>query len=706
MGLDPTAPIFVPSLPACGEDWVADGDADALELDFDLVDLETPAATPLLAPTPLVSLDDLNSVAPEGLVLQAEEAALCLATLANAAGLVRPWTNPAARPNTLSRYAVYDMNDYPASVSPLRLEMWAFLLREYPDRGFVADLLGIIRYGAKLGYSGDLEARPADDVPNLPMDEQALDHVRATVKARLDAGQCRLAHPGESVVCSPIGTVPKGTDKLRTINHLSWPSRQHDSVNAGISVEDVTFKYANLDNLFMEVGEFHGEMYALWKGDLQDAFWHVPVASKDARLLGFHLDGETYVDCTLNFGGRSSPYLFNLFAEGLHWILESFGLVTTHYLDDFFGICLTNKGPLVLRFFQQVCLSLGLSVSPKKTIAGQVVEILGIEVNILVPSAWITTTRIQSLDKQLASVIRSQNCTVELARSLAGSLLFVSRVCPSGRAFLRWIYDWVRDNTNKSPSAVIRAPFFLMEDFRFWRRVFKTWDGIHLLSRPVGSIEIWSDAATTKGYGAHLGPKAACLDAFASRYKDADKPLTVKDKCTENIMYLEAYALEMALARWGGRYKSHHVKCMVDNQVLAAGIRTGRCRHVRTQGSIRRIFAMAIEWSLVLEAIWIPSGDNDLADALSRFDSDYLAICYPDVLAFNPLPADTTPIAPVDVPAKQYRQNTADFSDGTIRYDNLLSDVLFTTALDTFDLDSQRPPATAPSALEEVSRGH
>ena len=63
--------------------------------------------------------------------------------------------------------------------------------------------------------------------------------------------------------------------------------------------------------------------------------------------MGIHFDNVYYKECALAFGGCSLPFLFNLFAEFLHW-LSSFTLqsastmlgnhsVVSHYLDDFFG---------------------------------------------------------------------------------------------------------------------------------------------------------------------------------------------------------------------------------------------------------------------------------------------------------------------------------------------------------------------------------
>jgi len=51
---------------------------------------------------------------------------------------------------------------------------------------------------------------------------------------------------------------------------------------------------------------------------LKDAFRNIPVSPFDYWLLLFEWLGKFYVDVALPFGLSTAPFLFNLFAEGLH----------------------------------------------------------------------------------------------------------------------------------------------------------------------------------------------------------------------------------------------------------------------------------------------------------------------------------------------------------------------------------------------------
>ncbi|CDW97774.1 hypothetical protein [Sporisorium scitamineum] len=109
------------------------------------------------------------------------------------------------------------------------------------------------------------------------------------------------------------------------------------------------------------------------------------MATSDARLLGLTFNSCFYMEMGLTFSGHSTPWLFNLFAKALHWIVQS----TTnhpvkHYLDNFFGatpaLTPTNHHPL--HALALTCQALGLQLAPSKTLWGQTqLKILSIEVN-------------------------------------------------------------------------------------------------------------------------------------------------------------------------------------------------------------------------------------------------------------------------------------------------------------------------------------
>jgi hypothetical protein len=64
----------------------------------------------------------------------------------------------------------------------------------------------------------------------------------------------------------------------------------------------------------------HGALMA--KLDLKEAFRHIPIRAADWHLLGIDWGSRFYYLLVLVFGLKSAPYIFNLFAEALHWIIQ------------------------------------------------------------------------------------------------------------------------------------------------------------------------------------------------------------------------------------------------------------------------------------------------------------------------------------------------------------------------------------------------
>ena len=99
----------------------------------------------------------------------------------------------------------------------------------------------------------------------------------------------------------------------RKIHHLSYPAGS--SANDYIATEASSLSYSSLQRIFNTVAH-----YIQW-------------------LLGFLWRGRYYQEICLPFGLCTAPFIFNLFAEAFHWILElDLYWSVDHYLDDFIAV--------------------------------------------------------------------------------------------------------------------------------------------------------------------------------------------------------------------------------------------------------------------------------------------------------------------------------------------------------------------------------
>ncbi|SAM63391.1 uncharacterized protein UBRO_20164 [Ustilago bromivora] len=514
------------------------------------------------------------------------------------------------------------------TVGSLQLRLWSQFLDRYPDQLFASQIKGALCHGTKLGYDGPLRSSDRLDVANLPMDSDDVSHLCHKIEARLQEG--RLQHvdnpAATRLVCSPVGVVPKPhSDKKRTIYHLSRPRRQGTrlpSVNAGIDLSFVTIRYESLDVIMDFIREHPGAL--LWKADLKDAFRHIIVATSDARLMGIHFDGHFYQECALVFGGRSSPFLFNLFAEFLHW-LTSFTLRSlltgtsdrhsdvSHYVDDFFGASdRTAHPPTPVRALSLAATALGFKLSRKKTVWDTTkLEILVIELDSVAQTASVTTQRRQRILQLCVRIMERGRASLLELQQVAGHLQFVTRVAPHGRAFLRRLYDAVRAH-HKAPFGR-RISKATRTELLWWTATLQSWDGISLLQpSPLLVEHIWTDASK-RCIGGHWGdmhqPSAAFSRELSRRHRQKD------------IRFLEALAVLEALRRFAPLWLGHRrVVVHVDNENVEHGLRKGSIHDPQTQVLFREIFALCLRQhnDLVSLRVSLPTGFFSAAVQLDR----------------------------------------------------------------------------------------
>jgi hypothetical protein len=357
--------------------------------------------------------------------------------------LFPPGTLPPSRPNSAPRANRVPLIPLAASQrvsSTLVKDAWAFYLKEYPDPSFVSTILHIIEFGANIGYSGDLREQSCDNL------RSALEHpdvVSAEYNSLLSIGRLHGPFPSPPLPnfrCSPLGVVfRKRSSKARLIHHLSWP--QGTSVNDGISDSEVSISYDFFERALDDL-RLAGPGALMGKLDLLQAFRHIPVRLADRHLLGSTWNGEFFYSPVLTFGLRSAPYIFNLFAEALHWVIHHHipGWLR-HYLDDYLTI-FHKSTPLstanaALDWIQALGTQLGLFFQREKTVRPCThIEFLGIIIDSLAMEARLPEDKLLFLRNELAAWLSKSSCSLLELQQLTGFLQFASQVIPTSRAFI------------------------------------------------------------------------------------------------------------------------------------------------------------------------------------------------------------------------------------------------------------------------------
>jgi len=164
-----------------------------------------------------------------------------------------------------------------------------------------------------------------------------------------------------------------------------------------------------------------------------------------------------------------------------------------------------------------------------------------------------------------------------------------------------------------------------------------TWWSKALLLPPERSIEntrrdviqAWSDAAGTKGLGGYyISPNQAQPEPGAAF--SIPIPYSIA-RGKEHINTQEMRAVEQVLLHWGKNWKGMRVQIHVDNKAVAHEVSNSTIRG----GSMNdwcRCLLLASEYDFDLEARWVSTRDNALADALSRLEYKRIADLAPQLL--------------------------------------------------------------------------
>ncbi|KAF5384159.1 hypothetical protein D9615_003180 [Tricholomella constricta] len=525
--------------------------------------------------------------------------------------LFAPGLPPLLRPNSDPRANTFRSSSPSPPPVPSRLvhDAWSFYLADYPDRTFVDSLLNIIQFGANIGFLGD---NYEQSCKNLKSASEAADFTSTSIQSLLDNSHAAGPYPSPPLPkfrCSPLGAVgrKRNPGKLRMINHLSWP--QGRSVNDGIPDCEAHIVYDMFGCAVRDLRHL-GTGALMAKLDLKEAFRHIPIRAADWHLLGFHWGAKFYHLLVLAFGLKSAPYIFNLFAEALHWIIQRhIPAALRHYLDDFLLIFHPSSDPLVcnaaIEWVTALGNELGLAFQDSKTVHPCTqLEFLGLELDSLAMEARLPSDKLAYLTELLDTWALKKQCTLRELQALTGFLQFASQVIPKSRTFIRRLFDF--SCTFTSPFATRHIPKSAMSDIHWWRTFSSHWNGVMLITPSLPSLSIYTDASGSKGLGGIMNDQW-----FSARTPRRHRP--------RDIQFKEIFAVLHAILCWGDNWSGHHITFFCDNGAVVAWLNSGTAKSPHAMPVVRAISMMAAYLKFSYSSVWIPTEENALADAASRF---------------------------------------------------------------------------------------
>ena len=358
---------------------------------------------------------------------------------------------------------------------------------------------------------------------------------------------------------SPLRVVPKKEpNAFRLIHDLSYTLG--NSTNEGIPKEFSTVTYETLDHVLSLLSQF-GRGALIGKTDIEDAFRSIPIHPSCYHLFGFTWDSSFFYDRCLPMGCSESCRIFERLSCALQWILHSRGNVAvSHILDDFIFMGPPDSPTCLhdLNRFLHLAHELSIPIKQEKTcLPSTVITVHGIELDTVHWQARLPADKLQKLKDAIADMRKRRSVTLLRLHRAIGLLSWASRVISPGRCFIRRLINLCIGISR--PNHHIRLTADVRANLAAWHCFLSSFNGVTMFIDSTwissDSIQLYSDAASTQGFAAVLGP----------RWFNGKFPEIWQDY---NIAVLELYPIVAALELCGQSFANHSVLFLTDNQAV------------------------------------------------------------------------------------------------------------------------------------------
>ena len=493
--------------------------------------------------------------------------------------------------------------------TPVNIEHFVNALKDHPDRNFVNYLSDGLTNGFDIGF----RAMHTETLPkNLLSATEHQVAVSDALSNELQRGH--IAGPFKSIPikhlhCSPLGSREKKDGSRRLIMDLSQP--RGSSINEGIQKDEFSVQYTNFDAATDLVYKT-GKSSLMSKIDIKHAFRLLPVLPAQWVLLGIFWLGNFFVDTRLPFGLRSSPAIFNRFADAICWIIKHvFNIINiVHYSDDFFLVSPPHiqQANLELDITLQAFSYLNVPIALDK-LEGPSTHItyLGININSEDFTISIPDNKYIELMSSFPDWLNRKKCTKQELLSLIGKLSFVCKVVRPGRTFLRRLIDL--STTVDRLHHHINLNNEARADIKWWLDFLPTWNRKSIIpesfSVTAHDIKLFTDASS-HGFGA----------IYNNAWIQAAWPVPYTH---HSIDYKELFAIVAAAITWGSNWEGKRIVFITDNRPITEIWHKGSSKSPEIMSLIRSLFLMAAQHQFSVSLKHIMGQHNPIADSISRF---------------------------------------------------------------------------------------
>ena len=231
----------------------------------------------------------------------------------------------------------------------------------------------------------------------------------------------------------------------------------------------------------------------------------------------------------------------------------------------------------------------------------------------------------------ITNLAAQKSCTLLDLQRVTGLLNFLAKVIPLGRTFCRRLYDLEqRFPPGGGKGAFRRIPSAARKDLKWWRDLLPNHSGVLIIQPRRAQWRLWTDAAGKKGIGGFILPGEGPHQPGYQEVSEFYSARVLFSQRNEHINVKEMIAVLVAFKKWAPRLAGCHLLLFCDNTAVVSGLRQ-RTSRGRVIAVLRQALLLAARYDIEITPQWIPSGENCLADALSRFETNRINLLAPQL---------------------------------------------------------------------------
>lgn len=407
-------------------------------------------------------------------------------------------------------------------------------------------------------------------------------------------------------IISALAAIDKPDGDIRLIHDFSRPENR--------SVNDFALKdYCEYQSLDDAIKLLTPSSY-MAKVDLKSAYRSVEINSKHQPLTGLQwtfkdASSPTFIiDKCLGFGARKSPHIFNRITQAVCRMMQRRNFNCVCYLDDFF-LCEASFAECQQALATLITLlrSLNFKINWKKVVDPcRIMTFLGVQINLHEGQIRLDPEKAVTFCKMLKDTAMKKRITKKLLQTIAGRLIWASRVHPWGKYHTAPVFHLIRTLHSARHKALLSST--LRSELDWWIDILSTGNNCKAIwddARPITIIA--TDSSSCAG-GVFCGGDCTYVNWLIDRPSISSKHINIK----------ELAAVEIAVCTYAPLLPNSHLIIYSDNTSVCHIVNKGYSRNACAAKLLRNIAVTSLEYNCRITACHIPGDLNDIPDAISR----------------------------------------------------------------------------------------